>query len=146
MIRINRQTDYAIRVLLALANRSGEQRVPTAVIQSEMLIPPVFAQRIVAKLAHNGFIITYPGRDGGMQLARPPRQINLRQVVEAFEGEILLSDCLSGEVECPFDRKCPVRCHWVSLQKSLLNQMEKITFEELASQTDPIELPIEAVV
>jgi Rrf2 family protein len=145
MIRINRQTDYAIRVLLALVNRPANERVPTSVVQTEMLIPPVLAQRIVATLAHHGFILTYPGRDGGIQLARPPRQINLRQVVETFEGDISLSDCLSGEVACPFDRKCPVRCHWVSLQKSLLDQMEKITFEELAKEASAIELPVDAV-
>ncbi len=141
MIRINRQTDYAIRVLLALADRPSERRVPTSVIQKEMLIPPVLAQRIVATLAHHGFILTYPGRDGGIQLARPPKQINLRQVVEAFEGDIALSDCLSGEAACPFYRICPVRCHWVSLQQSMLNQMEKITFDELAKEASAIELP-----
>ncbi len=142
MIRINRQTDYAIRMLLALADRPAEQRVPTSVIQKEMLIPPVLAQRIVATLAHNGFIFTYPGRDGGIQLARPPKQINLRQVVETFEGDISLSDCLSGDVACPFDRKCPVRCYWVSLQKSLLDQMEKITFDVLAKEAAAIELQV----
>jgi Rrf2 family iron-sulfur cluster assembly transcriptional regulator len=142
MIRINRQTDYAIRVLLALADRPVDTRVSTSVIQSEMLIPPVLAQRIVATLAHNGFIVTYPGRDGGIQLARPPEQINLRQVVETFEGDISLSDCLSGDVACPFDRKCPVRCYWVSLQESLLNQMEKITFDQLAKDASAIELQV----
>ncbi len=144
MIRINRQTDYAIRMLLALAKRPAGERLPTSAIRREMLIPPVLAQRIVATLAHNGFIVTYPGRDGGVQLARPPKQINLRQVVETFEGDISLSDCLSGEVACPFDGKCPVRCHWVSLQESLLKQMEEITFEELAKEAGAIELPVGA--
>jgi hypothetical protein len=35
-----------------------------------------------------------------------------------------------------------VRCHWVSLQKSLINQMEKISFDELAKEASAIELQV----
>ena len=37
MIRINRKTDYAIRVLLALAKQGDEAMLPTSQIQQEML-------------------------------------------------------------------------------------------------------------
>ena len=40
MLRINRQTDYAVRVILALAKRSEGTRLSTGEIQQEMLIPP----------------------------------------------------------------------------------------------------------
>ncbi len=64
MLHVNRKTDYAIRVLLALAKRGEEARVSTAVIQEEMLIPPALALQIVAALAKGGFILTYAGREG----------------------------------------------------------------------------------
>ena len=78
MIRINRQTDYAIRVILALAKRGDEAMLPTSQIQKEMLIPKALSLRVVADLAKGGFIVTYPGRDGGVKLARPAAEINLR--------------------------------------------------------------------
>jgi DNA-binding IscR family transcriptional regulator len=43
MIRINRQTDYAIRVVLSLAKREPNLRVSTTEAQQEMLIPPSLA-------------------------------------------------------------------------------------------------------
>ncbi|MCI0520712.1 MAG: Rrf2 family transcriptional regulator [Chloroflexi bacterium] len=132
MLRINRQTDYAIRVLLALSKRGQGVRVPTAHIQREMLIPAAFSQRIVADLAQGHFILTFPGRSGGLSLAHPPREINLRQVVEYFEGPLLLSECLLQKGDCPLDTKCPVHCQWGRLQALILHELESITFEQLA--------------
>jgi Rrf2 family nitric oxide-sensitive transcriptional repressor len=132
MIRINRQTDYAVRVVLSLAKRGPDHLIPTSQIQKEMSIPPALAQRIVADLARGGFITTHPGRDGGLALARASEMINLRQVVEHFEGPLVLSDCLVARGQCQFDRVCPVHCHWARLQLMLVGELEDITFAQLA--------------
>jgi Rrf2 family protein len=139
MIRINRQTDYAIRVVLSLAKREPNVRVSTTEIQQEMLIPPSLAQRIVADLARGGFVQTFPGRDGGIILAHPAKEVNLRQVVEHFEGKIFVSDCLLGKGECPFDNNCPVRCRWARLQSTLMQELEQITFDDLAREALSVE-------
>lgn len=139
MLRINRQTDYAIRVILSLAKRELNARASTAEIQQEMLIPPSLAQRIVADLARGGFILTFPGRDGGLSLARPANEVNLRQVVEHFEGKIFVSDCLIGKGECPFDNNCPVRCRWARLQATMMQELEQITFDVLAQEAQSVE-------
>ena len=147
MIRINRQSDYAIRVLLALAKQGDEAMLPTSQIQEEMLIPKALSMRIVAELAKGGFIITYPGRDGGLKLARPAAEINLRQVVTHFEKNFTLSECLHDQGNCPFDNSCPVRRRWSRLQTLILQELENTTFEELAQEaasvTDVVPLSIE---
>jgi len=145
MIRINRQTDYAIRVVLALAKHRERKRIPTAEIQKEMLIPQAFLPRIVAELARGGFLATFPGRDGGIELSRSAGQINLRQVVEYFEGPICVSDCLAGRTQCPFDANCPVRRRWGKLQATILHELGSVTFDELAQdalEADLVSMPI----
>ena len=132
MIRINRQTDYAIRLILYLAQQEKGKRVSTTEVRKEMQIPPALAQRIVADLARGEFILTYPGRDGGLVLARPTEEINLRQIVEHFEGRFFISDCLEDKGNCPFDNKCPVRFRWAKLQAQMVLELEQITFKELA--------------
>jgi len=134
MIRINRQTDYAIRVLLSLAKQGNETLLPTSQIQQEMLIPKALSLRVVAELARGGFILTYPGRDGGLKLARPAVEINLRQVVTYFESNFTVSECLHGGGACPFDTSCPVRCRWARLQALILQELENTTFDELARE------------
>lgn len=134
MLRLNRKTDYAVRVLLALAKRGAEARVATATIQQEMLIPPALSLQVVAELAKGGFILTYPGREGGIQLARPAHLINLLQVVEYFEGPIRLSECIGGKVVCPFESACPVRKRWIELSKTIRMELAQITFADLDSE------------
>ena len=149
MIRINRQTDYAIRVILALAKQGDEAMLPTAQIQREMAIPKAVSVRVVADLAKGGFIITYPGRDGGVKLARPAIEINLRQIVTHFEKNFTISECLHKGETCPFDQSCPVRCRWARLQTLILQELENTSFDELAQEgasvEDVVPLSIEQV-
>ena len=137
MLKINRQTDYAVRVVLALANRGQDSRLSSAEIQQEMLIPQALMGRIVAQLARAGLINTFPGRDGGLMLPCPASQITLKDIVEAFEGPILLPECLQvkGEDDCPFQSNCPVRPKWGRVQVAMLREMASITFEDLAQES-----------
>ena len=134
MIRINRRTDYAIRVMLALARRSPGVCVPTIQIRAEMLIPHGLAPRIVADLVRGGFIVTFPGRKGGLTLARSSALINLRQIIEHFEEHFTVYDCLVSDEECPFTASCSVRCRWARLRSMILRELEEITFDELARE------------
>ena len=137
MFRINRQTDYAVRVVLALAKSGEDVRLSSHHIQAEMLIPHALMARIVAQLAHAGLVNTFAGRDGGLMLPRPASQITLKDVVEAFEGPILLSECMQakGEDDCPFRSNCPVRSKWGRVQVAMLREMASITFEDLVQES-----------
>jgi Rrf2 family transcriptional regulator, iron-sulfur cluster assembly transcription factor len=148
MLKINRQTDYAVRVILALAKEPEGARLSSAAIQRQMLIPPALMVRVVAELAKSRLLKTFPGRDGGLMLPRPAAQINLKDVVEAFEGPILLSQCLqvTGEDDCPFQANCPVRSKWGRVQIAMLREMAAINFEDLALEAQNVPLVMQSLV
>lgn len=139
MFEINRKTDYAVRVLLALAKHTDNSRLPTQQILEEMLIPKAFAQRIVADLSRVGLVNTSPGPRGGLKLGRKPEDITLREVVEAIDGKILVSDCLRAPGECPLDETCPVRKRWARLQSVILKELEATTLAILAEEAFAME-------
>ncbi|NUQ86815.1 MAG: Rrf2 family transcriptional regulator [Anaerolineales bacterium] len=139
MFRVNRQTDYAVRVVLALAKKPEGTRISTAEIGREMLIPPALLQRIVAGLANGGFIKTQPGRDGGIRLAHLPHKISLLQIVEHFEGNLVLSACVLKEGDCPFENKCPVSCQWKRINDLIRDEMSRIDFQQLVEDGIQIE-------
>ena len=138
MFRVNRQTDYAIRVILMLAQQPEGTRLPTSEIGREMLIPTAFLSRIVAQLAQANLLVTFQGRDGGLQLPRPAAQITLKDVVELMEGPLLLSECMTGEEACPFEGDCRVRCRWINLQASILDELNSTTFADLARESSQV--------
>jgi Rrf2 family protein len=134
MFRINRRTDYAIRVMVGLAKRPFNTRLPTQVIQEEMQIPRPFLQRIIADLSRTDLLLTFPGPTGGLELARPAETINLRQIWEAVEGPLLISDCLESPGTCPLDNGCPVHFRWRRIQSLLAKEMESATLDQLAAE------------
>ena len=148
MLKINRQTDYAVRVVLALAKHGEGVRRSSTAIQREMMIPPALMTRIVAQLAREGLVNTFPGRDGGLMLPRPASQITLKDVVEAFEGPILLSECMQakGEDDCPFRTNCPVRSKWGRVQVAMLREMAAITFEDLVKEALGVPMVVSSLV
>jgi Rrf2 family iron-sulfur cluster assembly transcriptional regulator len=135
VFRINRRTDYSIRVMLSLAKRPFGERLSTSTVQDEMLVPRSFLQRIIADLSRAGLLATYPGPNGGLQLSRPAEQITLRHIWEAIEGELLISDCLKSPGECPLDCECPVRSRWGRLQSLIVHELGRTTLAELAAET-----------
>ncbi len=139
MFRVNRQTDYAVRVVLALSKMPQGTRMTTSEIGQKMLIPPSLLQRIVAELANGGFIKTQAGREGGISLAHLPNQITLLQIVERFEGPLVISDCILKVGDCPFESKCPVSCQWKRLNDLLRAEMARITFAQLVEDGNILE-------
>jgi Rrf2 family protein len=103
-----------------------------------MLIPSAFLPRIVAHLAQANLLLTFPGRDGGLQLPRPAAQITMKDVVEVMEGPLLLSECMTGEEACPFEGNCRVRCRWTRLQARILDELTGTTFADLARESSQV--------
>ena len=68
---------------------------------------------------------------GGIQLARDPEAITLRQVIEAVEGPIYLNRCLSHPGECSLERACPAHPVWGHIQDVLTRELEAVTVSQM---------------
>ena len=136
MLRLNRETDYAIRVILALAKRPPGEITPSAVIRQEMLLPESLSLQIISHLAHLNLIKTYPGRNGGIQLAHPAAEITLYDVVHGLEGPLYLSQCLEEGHQCQLAPGCPVQDYWKELRGKIEKELKGTNFQNL-SETVP---------
>ncbi len=74
-----------------------------------------------------------------MILARPAREINLRQLLEHFETHLFVSDCSHTESTCPLGMDCPICTQWEKLQKIMAEELEQINFEYLANSSKQIQ-------
>ena len=146
MLRINKKTDYAVRVMLAIAKQGPGSRVRTSMIQKQMLVPRPFLQRIVADLSRAGLIHTFPGPKGGLQLAHSADDVNLRHIVEAIDGPLLISDCLAEDGACELDSTCPVHPRWERMQALIVAELEQATLTQLAKEAFAKEhIPLETI-
>lgn len=130
-MRLTRQGDYAVRVMVDLAAHSDEAPVPRARIQMRQDVPAAYLAKIVQMLARAGLVRTRAGVRGGVSLAVPPDQVTLRQVIEAAEGPISLNRCVVKPGACARDRFCTVHPVWLRLQALVTRELDAVTIASL---------------
>ncbi len=99
-MRLTRHGDYAVRVMVDLAQHGDEAPVPRARIQERQDVPAAYLAKIIQMLARAGLVRTQAGARGGVSLAVAPERVTLRQVIEAAEGPIHLNRCVVEPGTC----------------------------------------------
>ncbi|MDR7418363.1 MAG: Rrf2 family transcriptional regulator, partial [Armatimonadota bacterium] len=90
-----------------------------------------FLRKVVQALARRGYVTTHRGTGGGIALARDPRAITLRAIVEAIDGPIALNRCVARPGDCPLSRRCTVHPVWHRIQRLVLDELERTTIASL---------------
>lgn len=132
-MRLTREADYAVRVMVDLAAHPGDGPVRRALIQARQDVPSAYLAKIVQTLARAGLVRTLPGSRGGVALAAAPETVTLLQVVEAVEGPIALNRCVVAPGACPRDRFCSVHPVWLRVQALVRRELGSVTIAALAA-------------
>lgn len=105
-MRLTRQTNYAIRMLMYCAANDGQlSRVAT--IANAYGVSDLFLFKILQPLVQAGFMETVRGRNGGIRLAVPANTISLLDVVKTTEDNFAMAECFEDEgSDCPLIGSC----------------------------------------
>ena len=83
---ISQKARYALRALLYLAARGGDEPVQIAEIAAAENLPRKFLEQILAELKKPGIVRSHRGRSGGYSLGRPARDISFADVLRVTDG------------------------------------------------------------
>lgn len=103
---ITRATEYACLAMLHLAQRGQGVVCDTASIAETKRIPASFLPKVIHQLAKAGLVNAKRGPGGGVELARSPESVSLREVVEAIEGPMVVNHCTSEEAFACYRHGC----------------------------------------
>ncbi len=105
-MRLTRQTNYAIRILMYCAANEGRlSRIPE--IAAAYGVSELFLFKILQPLVENGFAQTVRGRNGGVRLGKPAADITLLDVVRVTEESFAMAECFEADAsECPLIDSC----------------------------------------
>lgn len=127
-------TDYALRVLLYAAH-FPDRRIGTEEISTAYGISKNHLVRVVRTLADGGFLRVTVGRSGGVELARPPKQIRLGDVVRATEASFRLVECHDAENNtCPIVPVCLLKGMLDTALDAFLGELDKHTLADLVRE------------
>jgi Rrf2 family protein len=131
-VKFSRTTEYALRVMVALAGTPGEPHSSFA-LHRELRIPQKYLQRLLTMLSKKQLITSARGRAGGFVLARPAPKIALADIIDAVEGFDRQPQCLFGFAECKLERPCAMHERWARHQRAVVRTLSKATLAEVLS-------------
>ena len=70
-----KEADYAVRALLYLALRDGQDYVSASTLSKELGLPMNFLRRICSSLIKAKILDTREGKNGGVRLVKKPASI-----------------------------------------------------------------------
>jgi Rrf2 family nitric oxide-sensitive transcriptional repressor len=106
-MRLGLHTDYALRTLMYLAAR--KERASVAEVAAFYAISKDHVAKVVQSLARHGYVRSIRGAGGGIEIARRPEEISVGQVIEDFEGNWHLLECVGIENVCVIQPGCKLR-------------------------------------
>ncbi len=130
-MQITRQTEYAIKTVIELSKNYGKT-ISAKDISVRQEIPEFFLKKTIQFLVRAELAQTMRGARGGVKLVVSPEKITIADVIVAIEGKIALNVCLAAGYNCPNEGYCRVRKILQRTQESMLEELSKETFAELA--------------
>lgn len=132
-MRITQEGDYALRVVRYLFLYGNCRRVEAKVISEQENIPLRFLLKLLRKLVAAGVIKSYRGSGGGYVAQNQPKDITLRQVIEAIEGPININRCLLNPDLCNLKRAetCDIHKALGGIQLKLIKELDSVNFEQI---------------
>jgi Rrf2 family iron-responsive transcriptional regulator len=105
-MRLTKQTNYAVRILMYCAANDGNlSRIPE--IAAAYSVSELFLFKILQPLTKAGLVETVRGRNGGVRLGRAADKISLFDVVKVTEDNFAMAECFEeGVAECPLVDSC----------------------------------------
>lgn len=128
---INKNTDYAARALIFIAQRKGEL-VSTMDLENYLGLPRPFLRKILQVLQINSILESIKGNKGGFKLNKDPKDILLIDLMKIFQGDFKLTDCIFKKNICPNAGTCLIRKQVSEIEVMVFSKLKKVTLKSLA--------------
>src|SRR5215203_4824707 len=123
------QTDYALRTLIYLAHTDAQASVQEIATAYGISRDHLF--KVVQQLVRLGFVVSRPGRNGGVRLGRAAAEINCAEVVEGFEGRNGLLPCVKDTSYCVLEPGCVLRTALIRAEEAMYGVLERLTIADI---------------
>ncbi len=122
-MKLTTRTRYAVRALAYLGAQKRKAITLNEIAKKER-IKPKYLEQIFLKLTNAGILKTTKGPGGGYSLAKNPKRITLKEIMDAVSESYFLISCLKNQKACLRSSSCPVRPYWLELNKTIIKFFE----------------------
>jgi Rrf2 family transcriptional regulator, cysteine metabolism repressor len=130
-MKLSTKGRYGVRLMFDLALQAGDGPVTLKDIAARQEISEKYLSNLIPLLKNAGFVHSVRGSQGGYTLARPPRDITLKDILVALEGPMCLVECTEKPLLCQRSEECLMRDVWSEVTGKMLDALESFTLEGL---------------
>ncbi len=131
MLKLNRKTEYALLAIRYMAEQGADVVTSVREIAAHYSIPEMLLAKVLQRLKHGDFVTSVKGSAGGYALARPAVDMGLLDVLNLFNEQTHLVDCMDVEApcECLQQEHCDIRQPMEALNALITEQLRNFTLD-----------------
>lgn len=130
-MRITKRTNIAIRVLMFCTVHRGRLVTKSEIADVCQASENHLAQ-VINQLGQMGVINTQRGRNGGLELARDPKDIEIGAIFREMEAPMPLAECFAdADNTCPLVGACRLRDALREAVEAFFSRLDGLTLDAL---------------
>lgn len=141
MIGLTREADGALRIAWLLGKVGA--LTDAGSIAAQTSLSPKFALKILRKLSLGGVVTAQRGKNGGYRLAKEPKDISVRELIELLDGPIAINRCCDAGYRCSrmgYEKNgCSFHCLFAAASERLANDLDRVTLDVMLREIDGTE-------
>lgn len=131
---ISKSCIYALRSSVYLAAQDEDGFTTIRELSDELGISFHFLTKVLQELTKQEILKSYKGPNGGVKLAKNANDITFLDIVQAVDGNEVLTECALGLRGCGERGPCPFHEDWAGIRTSLEEIMGTVTITKLTER------------
>lgn len=134
MFKLSKKADYGLIAVKHLATHRNNHACSASEISEEYGISATLMAKVLQKLARHAIVAAKHGSSGGYQLAKDPSQISALDVINAIDGPVLITSCVTSHGNCDATDRCSVREPLRRVNESILQVLGSVTISQMSEE------------
>jgi Rrf2 family protein len=140
MLKLTKKADYALMAMKHLAEHGSNGTLSAKDVAEAYGIPQEALAKILQRLAKARLVISQHGINGGYTLARDAKTISAFEVIQAIDGPLFITSCITVRGECDQSDRCTVREPLRKVNQSIEQVLKNIKISQMHEEPETIEV------
>lgn len=132
MLKLNRKTEYALLTLRYMSKHDHGAVISVREIAEHYTIPEMLLAKVLQQLKRGAVVSSVKGSSGGYVMTDPPVQVRLTDVLDLFDEQIHLVDCIdhADACDCVQQTHCDIRMPMAGLNALIMRQLRALSLAD----------------
>ena len=131
LLKLTKKADYALMAMKHLAEHPTGVSRSAKDVADAYGIPPEALAKILQRLAKAGLLLSQHGTNGGYMLARAAHTISAFEVIQAIDGPLFITSCITIHGSCDLAGHCTIKEPLGKVNDSIKDLLSNIHISDL---------------